>query len=208
VLCDANQLESALLNMAINARDAMPDGGTLTIGTADRLLAEADLFDQDEVSPGGYVEIFVTDTGAGMAPDVLRRAFELFFTTKPTGHGTGLGLSQVFGFVRQSGSFVRLQSEAGHGTTVCIYLPRHEFAEAGGAGSREARPCSGVSAAEAASGTVLVIEDEADVREMITHVLRDLDCRLTHAGTGRPRITCHLPPSRCVNVKAGWYEMA
>jgi signal transduction histidine kinase len=100
-LCDPNQLESALLNLTINARDAMPNGGTLTISTADRMLTAADMLDQDEAEPGGYVEVAVTDTGAGMTPDVQARVFEPFFTTKPSGEGTGLGLSQVYGFVRQ-----------------------------------------------------------------------------------------------------------
>jgi PAS domain S-box-containing protein len=183
VLCDANQLESALLNLAINARDAMPDGGTLTIATADRLLDEADLADQDEVKPGSYVEMAVTDTGTGMTPDVLARAFEPFFTTKPTGRGTGLGLSQVFGFVRQSGGFVRLESATGRGTTVRIYLPRFEAVDAAGlAPSRQPEPMvlSGVQA----TGTVLVVEDEADVREMIVRMLRELGCQVLEAGDG------------------------
>ena len=125
VLCDPNQLESALLNLVINARDAMPAGGSLTIATADRSLSWDDLLDQNEAKPGAYVEIAVTDTGTGMTPDVLAHVFEPFFTTKPTGQGTGLGLPQVFGFVRQSGGFLRLESKAGLGTTIRIYLPRY-----------------------------------------------------------------------------------
>jgi len=183
VLCDASQLESALLNLAINARDAMPDGGTLTISTADRLLHEADLVDQDETKPGGYVEIAVTDTGTGMTQDVLARAFEPFFTTKPTGRGTGLGLSQVFGFVRQSGGFVTLESEPGRGTTVRIYLPRFRPAEAEVV-APPAQPEPMVPGDVQVSGTVLVVEDEADVREMIVRLLRELGCQVLEAEDG------------------------
>ena len=131
VLCDANQLENALLNLAINARDAMPDGGKLTIATADRTLECSDLLGPDEAEPGCFVEIAVTDSGMGIAPDVLPHVFEPFFTTKPAGQGTGLGLSQIYGFVRQSGGFVRLESRLGHGTTVRLFLPRTEQAAAG-----------------------------------------------------------------------------
>jgi PAS domain S-box-containing protein len=140
VLCDPSQLESALLNLTINARDAMPDGGTLTITTADRSLTQADVSHQDEAAPGDYVEISVTDSGTGMTPVVMGRVFEPFFTTKPTGQGTGLGLSQVFGFVRQSGGFVRLASTVGLGTTVRVYLPRHDIAEPERVGLEKIRP--------------------------------------------------------------------
>jgi PAS domain S-box-containing protein len=126
VKCDANQLENALLNLCINARDAMPDGGTLTIWTSDRIFAAADLSDRDDIKPGKYVEMCVSDTGLGMTPAVLARAFEPFFTTKPLGQGTGLGLSQLYGFVQQSGGFVRLESKLGVGTMVRLYLPRYE----------------------------------------------------------------------------------
>ena len=121
--CDENQLESALLNLAINARDAMPEGGSLLIATAIRTLSADDLSDQEEPKPGNYVEIEVTDTGAGMTQEILARAFEPFFTTKPAGHGTGLGLPQVHGFARQSGGFVRIASRPGKGTTVRLFLP-------------------------------------------------------------------------------------
>jgi CheY-like chemotaxis protein len=181
VECDPNQLESALLNLAINSRDAMPDGGTLTIETADRSLMPADLSDQDEARPGGYVEIAVTDTGTGMTPDILARAFEPFFTTKPTGLGTGLGLSQVFGFVRQSGGFVRLESEPGRGTTVRVYLPSHERTAAA---DGEPQTSAGPGATDAIDGHVLVVEDEADVRDMIVKVLRDLGCSVLEAEDG------------------------
>ncbi len=128
VLCDPSRLESALLNLAINARDAMPDGGRLSIGARHVQLGGADLADWDGATPGDYVEIAVADTGMGMTPEVLARAFDPFFTTKPIGQGTGLGLSQLYGFVLQSGGVVRLDSAPGRGTTVRLSLPRHEDA--------------------------------------------------------------------------------
>ncbi len=129
LLCDPNQLENALLNLVINARDAMPDGGLLTIETSNRVLAAGDAAPGDTtqkiVPPGEYVALAVTDTGVGMPPNVAERAFAPFFTTKPAGQGTGLGLSMIYGFVQQSGGHVQLRSAEGHGTTVTIYLPRH-----------------------------------------------------------------------------------
>ena len=117
-------LENAILNLCINARDAMPDGGKLTIETANKWLDERAARQQD-LPEGQYVSVCVTDTGTGMPPDVVAKAFEPFFTTKPLGEGTGLGLSMVYGFARQSGGQVRIYSEVGQGTTMCIYLPRH-----------------------------------------------------------------------------------
>ncbi len=198
--CDANQLESALLNLAINARDAMQDGGRLAFFTADRFCSAADLADQDDVAPGDYVEIAVTDTGVGMPPDVLARAFEPFFTTKPIGQGTGLGLSQLYGFVQQSGGFVRLESEPGRGTTVQLYLPRYRQppndaadppAKPGGAG--------GGLSGKAAIGTVLVVEDEPGIRELIADALRDLGCQVIEAIDG---------PAGLRIVQSGlWYDL-
>ena len=124
-LCDPNQLENAILNLCINARDAMPDGGRLTIETANTWLDERAARERD-MQPGQYVAICVTDTGTGMPSDVLARAFDPFFTTKPTGQGTGLGLSMIYGFAKQSDGQVRIYSEVGAGTTVRIYLPRHQ----------------------------------------------------------------------------------
>ena len=125
VLCDSSRLESAVLNLAINARDAMPEGGQLIISTRAVRLPDANIASPDGTVPGDYVEIAVTDTGTGMAPEVLARAFEPFFTTKPAGQGTGLGLSQLYSFVSQSGGVVRLESMPGQGTTVRLALPRH-----------------------------------------------------------------------------------
>ncbi len=178
VLCDANQLENALLNLAINARDAMPEGGAFSIATAERRLTQADLADQPDVPPGAYIEIAAADTGVGMAPEVLARVFEPFYTTKPIGQGTGLGLSQLQGFVRQSGGVVRLESEPGRGTTVRIYLPRHDDADKQGlpkAGDADAATRAN-EGEEAVCGTVLVVEDEAAVRSLIVEALRDLGC--------------------------------
>jgi PAS domain S-box-containing protein len=180
-LSDANQMESALLNLAINARDAMPDGGTLTIETADRVFRRDELEGDDGAEPGDYVEISVTDTGAGMTQDVLARAFEPFFTTKPMGQGTGLGLSQIYGFIRQSGGFVRLDSEPGGGTSVRLYLPRHAMDSA----PNVAAPFEqGGGSAGTVRGRVLVVEDEASVRAVMVDVLCDLGCDVLEAEDG------------------------
>ena len=128
-LIDSPQLESALLNLCINARDAMPEGGRITIETANKWLDDRAARERD-LPPGQYISLCVTDTGTGMTPDVIEHAFDPFFTTKPIGQGTGLGLSMVYGFARQSGGQVRIYSELGEGTTMCLYFPRHYFGEA------------------------------------------------------------------------------
>jgi PAS domain S-box-containing protein len=189
-ICDANQLESALLNLTINARDAMPQGGTLTIETADRVLTAADIADQAEARPGDYVELAVTDTGAGMSADILERVFEPFFTTKPIGQGTGLGLSQIYGFVRQSGGFVRLESELGRGTTVRLYLPRYQAPAPSPvtAAPVDRAPTEATIAAGGRSASlgrrVLVVDDEKDIRCIIAEILEGFGCRVTQAGDG------------------------
>ena len=123
-LVDPNQLENSVLNLCINARDAMPDGGKLTIETTNKWIDER-AARQHDLPVGQYVSVCVTDTGTGMTPDIIAKAFDPFFTTKPIGEGTGLGLSMIYGFARQSGGQVRIYSELGEGTTMCLYLPRH-----------------------------------------------------------------------------------
>lgn len=165
---DPNQLESALLNLAVNARDAMPSGGTLTIETATAHISVIDAVRLPEFNAGSYVLICVTDTGSGMTPEVLERAFEPFFTTKPIGQGTGLGLSQVFGFVKQSGGHVKIYSRLGHGTTVKVYLPQARDAEVT-VGNSDGAPKLGAAHTE----TILVVEDNDSVRSFTCDCLRD-----------------------------------
>ena len=168
-LVDPPQLENALLNLCINARDAMPEGGRITIETANKWLDDRAARER-ELPPGQYLSLCVTDTGSGMTPDVIARAFDPFFTTKPTGQGTGLGLSMIYGFARQSGGQVRIYSEVGQGTTMCIYLPRH-YGDAEGA---ESLPDL-ASAPRAEQGeTVLIVDDEPSIRMLVTEVLEDL----------------------------------
>ncbi len=184
-LCDPNQLESALLNLVINARDAMPNGGHLLIETANTVLRSrrGALRDRppQEVPPGEYVCLSVADTGTGMTPDIIERAFDPFFTTKPIGQGTGLGLSMIYGFVQQSGGHVRLRSEAGHGTTVAVYLPRHF----GAAMPQMESDRIAKSSIAAVSAVVLLVEDEPDVRMVVREILSDLGCTVLEAETGR-----------------------
>ena len=167
---DASQLENALLNLCVNARDAMPDGGRLTIETSNTHLDEAYAGQYAEVTAGQYVLIAVTDTGTGMPPEVIERAFDPFYTTKGAGRGTGLGLSQVYGFVKQSGGHVKIYSEPGQGTTVKIYLPRFmgQASSSPVRGSTEPRPAGMVNE------IILVVEDEAGVRHMSVDALREL----------------------------------
>jgi len=166
-LVDPNQLENALLNLCINARDAMPDGGRLTIETANKWLDDRSAKERD-LAPGQYVSLCVTDTGTGMTPEVIARAFDPFFTTKPLGQGTGLGLSMIYGFVRQSGGQVRIYSEVGEGTTMCLYLPRH-FGEAEEADHGDQAAHGGATG----GGAVLVIDDEPTIRMLIVEVLEE-----------------------------------
>jgi CheY-like chemotaxis protein len=180
-LCDPHQLESAILNLAINARDAMPDGGALTIETCNTHLDNAYAAKQRDVQPGQYVCICVTDTGTGMTKDTLEKAFEPFFTTKPIGQGTGLGLSMIYGFARQSDGYARIYSEVGEGTTVKLYLPRY-YGEAEGADSSldELSPAHRAEAGE----VVLVIEDETAVRDLVVDVLEELGYQTVQAADG------------------------
>ena len=170
VMCDPNQMESALLNLCVNARDAMPDGGWLTITTQELNLTEVDLAGVEDALPGPYTALVVSDTGTGMPPEVVAHMFEPFFTTKPIGQGTGLGLSQIYGFVRQSGGFVQIETSPGAGTTVRLLMPLHE-----------ANPDSDVDVLPDLGRTVLLVEDEPDVREMTAEQLRELGYRVLEA---------------------------
>ncbi len=180
VEADASELESALLNLALNARDAMAEGGKLTIETANAHIDDAYVASHVELVPGQYVLVSVTDTGTGMGPSVLQQAFEPFFTTKPPGKGTGLGLSQVYGYVKQSGGHVKLYSESGLGTTVRIYLPRLLGAQV----VDEAEPASTPLPDAAPQETILVVEDDDDVRVITVDSLRELGYRVLDVADG------------------------
>jgi CheY-like chemotaxis protein len=170
VKVDAPQLENAILNISINARDAMGEGGRLTIETANAYLDEAYCRQHGEVAPGQYVMVAITDTGMGMKPEIAARVFEPFFTTKPEGVGTGLGLSQVYGFVKQSRGHIKIYSELGAGTTVKIYLPRLIGSDAQEAAIAVASQLPRASGTE----TILVVEDDPLMRRMTTDALREL----------------------------------
>jgi PAS domain S-box-containing protein len=178
-LCDPNQLENAVLNLCINARDAMPDGGRLTIETANAWLDPRGARERD-MQPGQYVAICVTDTGTGMSLEVKTRAFDPFFTTKPMGQGTGLGLSMIYGFARQSGGQVRIYSEVNAGTTVRIYLPRHR----GEAEEEAVQPELGEVPRAESDGTVLIVDDEPSVRMLVTEVVEQLGYSAIEAADG------------------------
>ena len=176
---DPSQLEDALLNLAINARDAMPEGGTLTITTANVHLDERQAALQAEVQPGDYVTLSVTDTGVGMPPEVIERAIEPFFTTKELGKGTGLGLSMIYGFAKQSGGHLSIYSEVGVGTTVRLYLPRERPEESGAAALAAGQP-------EVPKGgeTVLVVDDNAELRRVAVRQLTGLGYRVQESEDG------------------------
>jgi PAS domain S-box-containing protein len=177
VKVDASQLENSILNLCINARDAMPGGGALTIETANKWLDERAAKDR-ELPPGQYVSLCVTDTGTGMTPEVIARAFDPFYTTKPLGQGTGLGLSMIYGFVRQSGGQVRIYSEINKGTTMCLYLPRY-------LGDVTEDPAGPSEPMERGFGeTVLVVDDEPTVRMLISEVLSENFYHILEAGDG------------------------
>ncbi|WPO98229.1 response regulator [Pseudomonas sp. HR96] len=175
---DANQLENALLNLCINARDAMPDGGRLTVETANRALDEraAAAFD---LPPGNYVSLCVSDTGTGMSPEVAERAFEPFYTTKPIGMGTGLGLSMIYGFIRQSGGQAKIYSEVGMGSTICLHLPRYLGEQV------QDEPMRLAEMPRAVDGeTVLVVDDEPTVRLLVREILEELGYHAIEAADG------------------------
>ncbi|MFN6992945.1 MAG: ATP-binding protein [Aquincola tertiaricarbonis] len=175
-LADPHQVENALLNLCINARDAMPGGGTLTITTANRHVLPGEPSGAD-VAPGAYVCLSVADDGMGMPPDVVARAFEPFFTTKPMGMGTGLGLSMIYGFAKQSGGGVEIRSCVGQGTRVCLYLPRHEGLAADDPAPAEAQPMPRARG----SRTVLVVDDDAPVRGLVAEVVEEMGYHVLQA---------------------------
>jgi PAS domain S-box-containing protein len=177
--CDPNQLESAVLNLAINARDAMPQGGQLTLRTANLVLPRTQLGPNDVLEAGEFVRLTVADTGTGMPPEVIERAFDPFFTTKPIGQGTGLGLSMVYGFARQSGGFASIESRLGEGTGVSLIMPRYR-------GDAVQRPLV-QPAPELASGhgeTIVVVEDDEVVRMLAVETLAGLGYTVHAAATG------------------------
>lgn len=176
-LVDSSQLENALLNLCINARDAMPEGGRITIET-ENLCMGRDAASAHEMREGEYLALSVTDTGTGMTPEVIAKAFDPFFTTKPIGQGTGLGLSMIYGFAKQSGGQVRIHSQVGVGTKISIYLPRYD-----GEATEDPRESDKTSVAPADSGeTILIVDDEPTVRMLLMDVLSDLNYRVIEAG--------------------------
>jgi nitrogen-specific signal transduction histidine kinase/CheY-like chemotaxis protein len=180
-LADANQMENALINLVVNAKDAMPDGGKIMIETANGHLDEAYTASFREVDPGQYAVLSVTDTGTGIDPSILERVFEPFFTTKQHGNGTGLGLSMIHGFVKQSGGHIRIYSEVGHGTSVKIYLPRlTQEAAVPKAMDLDLQPLMRAQASE----TVLVVEDSEGVQDFACQALEDLGYRVLVASDG------------------------
>jgi PAS domain S-box-containing protein len=190
-LCDPNQLENALLNLCINARDAMPDGGRLTVETGNRVLDEQAARACD-LPPGPYVSLCVSDNGTGMTPEVIARAFDPFFTTKPIGLGTGLGLSMIYGFARQSDGQVRIYSEPGQGSMVCVYLPRH--CGAGVDLDAVAPPSDAVDAG--AGETVLIVDDEPSIRVLVTEALNEQGYRAVQAQDGAAGLAILQTPAR------------
>jgi PAS domain S-box-containing protein len=183
VKADPSEIENAVLNLAINARDAMPNGGTIVIETSEQIVDAMGLCDDDRLKPGHYVRLSVTDTGCGMAPDVASQAFEPFFTTKPHGKGTGLGLSTIHGFAQQSGGTVTLCSEPGIGTTVSLYLPRVEAD-----GSQTALAFDSETVPVSAGEKVLLVEDNADVRQVARQLLDGLGYEAVEVHNGAAAI--------------------
>ncbi len=183
-MADPAQLEAALLNLAVNARDAMPQGGKLTIEAASAYLDEYYAAREADVTPGPYVMLAVSDTGTGMTPEVQQRAFEPFFTTKDTGKGSGLGLAMVYGFVKQSGGHLKIYSELGHGTTIKLYLPSINGQMKTAAMASAVTPMQPTGCE-----TILVVEDEEDVRALVCRLLSGLGYRVLQAGDGKTALT-------------------
>jgi two-component system cell cycle sensor histidine kinase/response regulator CckA len=207
---DAGQLEQVLMNLVVNAKDAMPNGGRISIHTAFSTLDDSHRREQGFLRPGDYVMMSVTDTGAGMDKETQSRIFEPFFTTKETNKGTGLGLSTVYGIVKQSGGYVFVQSELGKGTTFSIYLPRVEEA---------IEPHKTAPVSHAAAGgteTVLLVEDEESVRELVRETLKSKGYRVIEADNGNSGLlaaekhqgTIHLVITDVVMPELGGHELA
>ena len=175
VEADASEMESTLLNLALNARDAMPEGGKLTIETSNAYLDDEYCRQQEDLTPGQYILIAISDSGSGMSAETIDRAFEPFFTTKEAGKGTGLGLSQVYGFMKQSNGHVKIYSEPGEGTTIKLYLPRREGDEAAVSGDDQAGSDRG------REETILIVEDDDGVRQYASEILRDLNYQVIEA---------------------------
>ena len=192
---DVNHLESTIVNLAINARDAMPNGGKLTIEAANVSVDEDYSRANPELAVGQYVVISVSDTGSGMSPEVLNHVFEPFFTTKEPGQGTGLGLSQVYGFVKQSGGHVKIYSEVGEGTSIKMYFPRY---------IGNAQPASDDADEFISEGasveSILVVEDDADLRAYVSDVLRELNYRVLSAGSAQAALTILLQEDQQVDL--------
>jgi CheY-like chemotaxis protein len=176
---DPSQLENLLLNLAINARDAMPKGGKLTIETSNRISEDEDEIAGAEASQGEYVVLEMSDTGRGMSADVVDHAFDPFFTTKDVGQGSGLGLSMVYGFVKQSGGFVKIDSKEGRGATIKVYFPRYT-----GSGQKMVPLEERDSLPHARDEIILVVEDDPDLRVLIVQMLKSLGYGVKEAGSG------------------------
>ncbi|MGA9054075.1 MAG: ATP-binding protein [Pseudolabrys sp.] len=172
---DASEMESTLLNLALNARDAMPTGGKLTIETSNAYLDDEYCREHEGILPGQYILLAITDSGAGMSAETIDRAFEPFFTTKEAGKGTGLGLSQVYGFIKQSGGHVKIYSESGEGTTIKLYLPRREGNELVISGDDD------LNSERGGGETILIVEDDDGVRQYASEILRDLNYQIIEA---------------------------
>ena len=189
VTVDASQLENSLLNLCINARDAMPDGGKLTIETANKWMDDGAGRERD-MPPGQYISLCVTDTGTGIAPESIARIFDPFFTTKPAGSGTGLGLSMVYGFVRQSGGQVRVYSELGKGTTMCLYFPRYL------GDVPDEPPLDGPHVEHGFGETILIVDDETTVRMLVAETLQENNYRVVEAADGLAALRILESPQR------------
>ncbi len=195
VRVDSAQLDSCIVNLADNGRDAMPQGGLLRISARNVEIDEVDAREMKEAVPGDYVLIEVADGGVGMEPDIVAQAFEPFFSTKPVGHGTGLGLSMVYGFMKQSDGWVRIASKVGHGTKVGLYLPRDGVAD-------HAVVTSGAAPAPAVPGTqtILIVEDNPMMREVAMEQLSSLGYRVIEAEQGAAALAILAQPNQRIDL--------